>query len=61
MVVEAKVHENYYSEVESDSEISDNQASDEDLALNQEIEDSKEKQISIVHHPFLPFTNRQRH
>ena len=43
MVVEAKVHENYYSETESDSEISDNEASDEDLALNQEIEDSKKK------------------
>ena len=39
MVVEAEVHENYYSEIESDSEISDSEASDEDLALNQEIED----------------------
>ena len=34
MVVEAEVHENYYSENESDSEISDNEASVEDLALN---------------------------
>ena len=39
MVVEAEVHENYYSEIESDSEISDDEASDEDLALNQEIEE----------------------
>ena len=52
MVVEPEVHENYYSEIESDSEISDNEASDEDLALNQEIEDSQ-KQVSIVHHPFF--------
>ena len=37
MVVEPKAYENYYSEMESDSEISDNEASDEDLALNQEI------------------------
>ena len=35
MVVEAIVHENRYSEIESDSENSDNEASDENLALNQ--------------------------
>ena len=31
MVVEAEVLENYYSEIASDSEISDNEASDENL------------------------------
>ena len=41
MLVEAAVHENYYSEIESDREISDDEAFDEDLALNQEIEESR--------------------
>ena len=52
MVVEAESHENYYLEIESDSEIIDNEASDEDLALNQEIEDCQRK-ILKVHHPFF--------
>ena len=47
MVVEAEVHENYYSEIESDSEISDNEASDEDLALNQKQEIEESQQISL--------------
>ena len=41
MVVEAEVHEHYYSQNESDSEISENEASDEDPALSQETEDSQ--------------------
>ena len=45
MVVEAEVHENYYSEIESDSEISDDEASDEDLVLNQEIEESRKTNL----------------
>ena len=45
MLVEAEVHENYYSEIESDSEISDDEASDEDLALNQEIEESRKRNL----------------
>ena len=40
MVAEAEVHENYSSEIESDRESSDNKASNEDLALNQEVDDS---------------------
>ena len=57
MVVEAEFHEKYYSEIETDSEISDNEASDEDLALNQEIEDSQETYLNstpsifLVHEP----------
>ena len=57
MVVEAKVHENYYSEHESDSENSDNEASDEDLSLNQEIEGSQKPNLNstpsifFVHEP----------
>ena len=57
MLVEAKVHENSYSKIESDSEISDYEASDEDLALNQEIEESRETNlystpsIFFVHEP----------
>ena len=57
MVVEAEVHENYYSEIESDSEISDDEASDEDLALNREIEESRKTNlystpsIFFVHEP----------
>ena len=60
MVVEAEVHENYYSKIESDSEISDNEASDEDLALNQKIEDSQ-KQFLVIPHPFFSYTNETRH
>ena len=41
MAVEAEVPENNCSETESDSEISGNEATDEDLAFNQEIEDSQ--------------------
>ena len=41
MPVEAEVHENYDSEIESNSETSDDKASDEDLALNQEVEESQ--------------------
>ena len=46
MVVDAKVHENYYSEIDSDSENSDKEASDEDLALKQEIEDSQKTNLN---------------
>ena len=46
MLVKAEVHENYYSEIESDSEISDDEASDEDLALNQEIEESRKTNLN---------------
>ena len=46
MVVEAEVHENYYSEIASDSEISDNEASNEDPALNQETEESQKTNLS---------------
>ena len=56
MIVEAEVHENYYSEIKSDSEISDNEASDEDLALNQEIEDFQKPNLKIPH-PSFPFAN----
>ena len=45
MVVEGEVHENCYSEIESDSESSDNEASDEDLTLNQEIEESRKTNL----------------
>ena len=57
IVVEAEVYENYHSEVESDSERSDNEASEEDLALNQEIEESRKTilystpSIFLVHEP----------
>ena len=36
MVVEAEVHEKYYSEIETDSEESDYEISDEDLFLDRE-------------------------
>ena len=60
MVVEAEVHEHYYSQNESDSEISDNEASDEDPALSQETEDSQ-KRIPKIQHPFFSYTKRKRH
>ena len=48
MVVEAEVHENCYSEIESDSEIIDDEASDEDHALNQEIEEFRKTNVYII-------------
>ena len=57
MLVLAEVNENYYSEIESDSEISDDEVSDEDLVLNQEIEESRKTNlystpsIFFVHEP----------
>ena len=60
MVVEAEVHENRDSEIESDSEISNIEASDVDLALNQEIEDSQ-KANPHSYHPFFLYTNQTRH
>ena len=55
MVVEAEVHENYYSEIESDNEISDDEASDEDLALSQEIEESRKTNLYST--PFICFVH----
>ena len=57
MVVVAEVHENYYSEIDFGSKSSDNEASDEDLALNQEVEDSQKTSLDskpsnfFVHEP----------
>ena len=42
MVVEAEVHENYYAEIETDSEESDNEVSDEDPVLDRKIALSQE-------------------
>ena len=53
MVVQAEVHENCYPEIDSDSEISDNKASDEDLALNQDIEDSQKANLNST--PYIFF------
>ena len=53
MVVEAAVQVNYYSETESDSEINDNEASDEDLALNQE----ESQQINLNIKPSIFFVH----
>ena len=43
--MEAEVHENFYSENESASETSENGASDENHALNQEIDDSQKTNL----------------
>ena len=58
MALQAEVHENYYSEIESASENSENEASDEDIALSQEIEDSQNTNLKstppsifFVHEP----------
>ena len=51
MVVEAEVHENCYSEMDCFSEIKDNEASDEDLALSQEMEDSQKTNFNST--PFF--------
>ena len=59
MVVEAKVHENYYWEIESDSEISHNEASDEDPAWNQKVEHfQKTIPNSTITIFFLPEPNK---
>ena len=51
MVAEAEFHENFYSKIETDSEKSDNQVSDEDLVLYREVEnfqeDSRDAKLSI--------------
>ena len=60
MVVEAEVHENYYSEIESDSESSDNEASDEDLALNKEIEVTRKTNLYSTPSIFL-YMNQTKH
>ena len=54
-VTEAEVHENDYSEIESYSEISDHEVSDEDLALNQESEDSEK--TKLISTPAICFVN----
>ena len=59
-VVEAEFHENYYSEIEFDKDISDNEASDEDLAPNQEIEDSHKTNLTSTASIFL-YTNQTVH
>ena len=57
MVVEAENYVNCYSEIESDSEITDSEASDEDFALNQEVEESEKTNLYttpsffVVHEP----------
>ena len=60
MVMEAEVHEDYYSAIESDSEISDNEASNEDIALSQEVEDSEKTNLKSTQSVFL-YTNQTRH
>ena len=45
MLVEAEVHEVSYSEIESDSEVSEDEASDVDLALGQEIQESRKTNL----------------
>ena len=59
IVVEAEVHEHCYSEFEFYSEISDNEASDDDLAFNQEIEDSQKTNLNSTPSIFL-YTNQTR-
>ena len=44
--MEAEIHEIFYSELESDSKISENEASNEDPSLNQEIKDSQKANLS---------------
>ena len=57
MVVEAEFHDNFYSEIESDSEISNSKASNKELALNQEVEQLQKKNLNstpsifFVHEP----------
>ena len=59
MLVEAEVQENYYSKIESDSEISDYEESNEDLALKQEIEKSRKTDLySTPSIFFLPDSNK---
>ena len=59
IVVEAEVHENDYLEIEPDSEVSDNQASDEDIALNQEIEDSQKTNLNSTPSNFFRTQTKQ--
>ena len=59
MLVEAEVQENFYSEIGSDSELSDDEESNEDLALKQEIEESRKTNLySTPSIFFLPDSNK---
>ena len=49
MVVEADVHENYYSEIDSGNDNSDNEASDEDPPMDQEVMNASKEDV-----PFIP-------
>ena len=49
MVVEADVHENYYSEIDSGNDNSDNEVSDEDSQMDQEVTRASKEDV-----PFIP-------
>ena len=49
MVVEADVHENYYSEIYSGNDNSDNEVSDEDAQMDQEVMNASKEDV-----PFTP-------
>ena len=49
MVVEADVHESYYSEIDSGNENSGNEASDEDPQMDQKVKNTSKEDV-----PFIP-------
>ena len=60
LVVGAEVHVNFYSEIESNNEDSENEVSGEDLVLDQNYVNSK-KQAIMLHHPFLLYMTYKRY
>ena len=48
MVVEAEVHENHYSEIDSETDNSDNEASDEDPLLNTEVVNASKEDVPLI-------------
>ena len=48
MVVETEVHENHYSEIDSETDNSDNEASDEDPLLNTEVVNVSKEDVPFI-------------
>ena len=48
IVVEADVHENHYSEIDSETDNSDNEASDEDPLLNTEVVNASKEDVPFI-------------
>ena len=60
MVVEAKVHGNFHSEIESNSEDSEDEVSVKDLVIYQDILNSPNKHAIMLYHPLVLYMTYKR-